>query len=407
MYYINKCRKSLWLLLAIGVVVIQTSCEKDQNLGDPVITGLRAISPAPNDTALSHILPGQVVVVQGQNLGEAQQIFFSGYEAGINAALNTNHSMVVTVPSGIVFEDIPEDKLNRVRLVTSHGEANFKISVIPPPPVINSIDKEFANAGVKITLTGNYLYTVEKIVFPDDIEVTEGYTSSPSGENLTVTVPNGVASGKGDSIEVVTAGGASKYTFNNTIGIIANFTDGDPKFGWAWWAGTKANDPSVFPNGWGNYIEIKPANLPISPGDQAWYGGDSRAVVTDGSVPWEGIDLDGKSADYALKFEMNYNGTWTGGTLEIVFDNNFDNMAQYAPWENTATGKFETDGWITITIPLNTFLDEGGTGESLSTVDAVTFGGNTSVQIMLYNNGEEPLASFDAAFDNLRIVKIN
>src|SRR5699024_4627209 len=103
------------------------------------------------------------------------------------------------------------------------------------------------------------------------------------------------------------------FTFNNTTGIVANFTDGDPRFGWAWWAGTKDNNSTKFPGNRGNYIEIVPANLPIPAGDEAWYGGDSRAVVTNGSVAWEGIDTLGNPANYALKFEMNYNGVWTGG----------------------------------------------------------------------------------------------
>lgn len=411
MVYLNKYRKGLWLLLAIATVVLQTACEKNDNLGAPVITGLRAISPAPDDSMLTHVLPGQIVVVQGKHFNETQQIFFNGYEASINPALNTNHSMVVTVPSGIVFGDIPEDQLNVVRLVTAHGETSFQIPVVPPKPVIYSIDNEFAHGGDEILLTGSYLYAVQKIIFPGDISVSDNYTSINNGNGLRVTVPEGIVPGNTDSIEVVTSGGSGKFTFNNTTGIIANFEDGDPRFGWAYWAGTKANDPSSFPNGWGNYLEIKPANLPINPGDAAWYSGDSRAVITNGSVPWEGIDLDGQSSDYALKFEMNYNGTWNGGSLKIVFNNNFDNIATYAPWDNTSTGEFETNGWITVTIPLNEFLDQGGTGEPLTTVretvdqNSVTTTSST-VQIMLYNEGDSPLSSFDAAFDNLRIVKI-
>lgn len=407
MFYINYFKNSRWLITLIVITSLQFSCKKNDNLGAPVITGISAISPAPDDSALTQVTPGQLVVIQGKNFKDAKQIFFDGYPASINSALNTNNTMVITVPAEITFTSLQPDVANTIRLITSRGETIFKFPVIPPPPIINSISNEFAQAGEKITLTGSYLYTINKIIFPGNIEVTNGFTSVESGKSLQVTVPDNVMSGSSDSIAVVTSGGIGKAAFNNTFGIVANFDWGDPKFGWQYWGGINSDDASAFPGGWGNYIEIKPANT-INAGDGSWYA-DNRAVMVAASS-WEGVNLADPTTNYALKFEMSVKDPWTMGSLMIAINGNFNYLARYAPWEKTSSGQFKTDGWITVSIPLSGFLSGEGnynsSGTPASNVGGLT-GGNdgATIQIMLYNDGATPIASFDAAFDNVRVVK--
>jgi hypothetical protein len=126
---------------------------------------------------------------------------------------------------------------------------------------------------------------------------------------------------------------------------------------------------------------------------------------------WEGVDIAGPPSDYALKFEMNVKAPWTVGSLQIAINGNFNYLARYAPWEKTSNGQFKTDGWITVSIPLSDFLSGNGSynssGTPASNVSELT-GGNdgATIQIMLYNDGETSMASFDAAFDNVRVVKV-
>lgn len=410
MVYITLFKKSYWLLVLTAIVSLQTACKKNDNLGAPVITGLRAISPAPDDSMLTQVIPGQLVVIQGKNFNDARQVFVDGFQASINPALNTNNTMVITVPSEIIFNALNPDEANTIKLVTTGGETVFKFPVVPPPPVITAISNEFAHAGDKITLTGSFLYTVNTVIFPGGQEVSDGITSDAAGKSLQVTVPDGIVAGATDSIAVVTAGGIGRAAFNNTFGIVANFNWGDPKFGWQYWGGINSDDASAFPGGWGNYIEIKPANT-INAGDGSWYA-DNRAVMVDGSSPWEGVDLAAPPANYALKFEMSVKVPWTAGSLMVAINGNFNYLARYAPWEKTSDGQFKTNGWITVSIPLSDFLGGDGnydpSGAPASNVSTLT-GGNSSatVQIMLYNDGETPISSFDAAFDNVRVVKIN
>jgi|SRR5690242_2247553 len=391
------------LLLVMTAVIFQSACKKNDNTGSPVVTGVRAISPAPNDSLLTLVTPGQLVVIKGNNFSGVQQVFFDGYPASVNTALNTNQTMVITVPSTIIFTDVQPDAANTIKVITRSGSTVYKFPVVPPPPVINAITNEFAHAGDTITISGSYLYTVSAVVFPGNIPVTGGFTSAADGSSLKVIVPAGITAGDADSIAVETAGGTGKAAFNNTYGMLANFNWGDPRFGWQYWGGINSSDATAFPGGWGNYIEIKPSGT-ISAGDNSWYS-NNRAVMVAAS-PWEGVNIADPPGNYALKFEMFVKDSWTNGSLMIAINGNFNWLARYAPWQQAPNGQFITSGWITVSIPLDRFPN-GSSGSPASNVGILTGGSNgAAVQIMLYNDSTNPLTAFDAAFDNVRVVKI-
>jgi hypothetical protein len=95
----------------------------------------------------------------------------------------------------------------------------------------------------------------------------------------------------------------------------------------------------------------------------------------------------------------------------IAPNGNFNYLARYAPWQNSSSGQFVTNGWQTVTIPLTGFLSGSGSynpsGSAAPNIAALTGGSNSAtIQIMLYNDSTTPLTSFDAAADNVRIVKI-
>lgn len=385
----------------LALCILQTACQKSDNTGAPVVTGLRAISPAPNDSTLTQVTPGQIVVIRGHNFDGVQRVFFDGFPASVNTALNTNTTMVITVPSGIIFTSVPAETSNTIKVITTHGSVVYKFPVVPPPPVVTAISNEFAHGGEQITLTGSYLYTVNAVVFPGNIPVTSGITSSADGSSLQVTVPAGVVTGDADSLAVETAGGTGKAAFNNTYGMLADFDWGSPHFGWQYWGGINASDAAAFPGGWGNYIEIKPSGA-INGGDNSWWA-NNRAVMV-ASSPWQGVNIGDPPGNYALKFEMYVKSPWTNGSLVTVINGSFSYQATYAPWQQSSNGQFITNGWITVTLPLSSFTNGGASASSVSKLT----GGNSgaTVQIMLYNNGSTPITNFDAAFDNVRVVKI-
>src|SRR5687767_14784447 len=133
------------LILAIATLfVMLPGCKKD-NLDGPVITGVRNYAPAPGDSVLSSLLPGQWVVLSGHNLSNALQISFDGIPATFNSGLFSDTNAVVLVPAVIPFPSVPADKLNTIYYVTPEGATTFKFNIVAPAPTISSVSNENVN----------------------------------------------------------------------------------------------------------------------------------------------------------------------------------------------------------------------------------------------------------------------
>jgi hypothetical protein len=333
-------------------------------------------------------------------------------DASFNSALNTDNNIVVRIPYNAPTAVTDPNVPNNIRVVTDHGEAVFDFQVVAPPPSVLSASNENALPGKVITLTGSNFYLLTSVVFPGNVNAA-GYTVNSTATEITVTVPAGATTAGNIVVTGQFGSGSSVFIFNNykapAPGFLANFEDGDPYFGWAWWGGIKESSSADFPQNTGNYIRVKPSGT-INAGDGAWYA-DNRAVMVAPS-PWLPADkLSDPLADYALKFEISTKVPWTGGSLLIAPNGNFNYLARYAPWETTSSKQFVTNGWVTATIPLTEFKRGSGnynpSGSSAANIAALTGGSNAaSIQIMLYNDGSTPLTTFDVAIDNVRIVRI-
>ncbi len=406
----QKQIKKYLLYLLVAMVFIQIGCKKDK-LILPQITKIRAITPAPNDSVLTAALPGQFVVIQGANLASASKIAFNGFPASFNSGIFSETSLVVRVPS-IAWDSIPTGKINTIEVTTPAGVATYIFTITAPFPSIAAISNENAMAGTSITLTGANFYNITKIVFPGGIAVTNQKVNSST--SITVTVPSGITAGGPLQITGGYGTGTSTIIFDNylspTVGLLANFEDASPYAGWQNWGGNKTGDASLFPSNTGNYIQVHPTSA-IKAGDGGWYA-DNRAVMVAAS-PWvPTANMGDPIANYALKFEISVKDAWKNGSLMIAPNGNFNFLARYAPWETSSTGSFVTTGWQTVVIPLAKFLSGSGsynpTGSPAANFAALTGGTNSAtMQIMLYNDGTTTLPSFNAAFDNVRIVKIN
>lgn len=404
----NFKTKNIFIFLIVACSLLQVACKKENSAATPSITGIRAITP---DSAITAALPGQIVVIQGANLASALAISFNGFPASFNSALFSNNSLVVRIPA-IGWDSIPDGKINMVQVQTSGGTASYKFNITAPPPIITAVSNENALVGETITITGSDFYGITSVTFPGGIQGTNLVAINTS--QLTVTVPDGITAG--DSLRVTgTYGtGPSKFVFDNYlspgIGFLANFDDGSSHFGWQWWGGIKEDDPSAYPNSTGNYIRIHPSGV-ITAGDGSWYS-DNRAVMVDASTPWiPSANLSDPIGNYALKFEINVKIPWTNGSLMIAPNGNFNLLARYAPWVTSGSGSFLTNGWQTVIIPLTGFLSGSGsynpTGSPAPNIAGLTGGTNSAtMQIMLNNDSTTPLTAFDAAVDNVRIVKI-
>jgi hypothetical protein len=410
--YMNK---QILLLLIVLAGLAQFACKKDNgDSGTPTITNVRLIDSTKRDSSLSAALTGTVIVIQGHNLGGVQAVYFNDSAAYFNPTYTTSTNIIVAIPADAPTSVTDPNVPNQIKVVTNHGEATFSFTLLLPPPTITGVSNENALPGSTTTITGTYLY-LEKIIFPGNVETTD-FTVNDDKTQVTVTVPASVATSGPLTLQGAFGSSSTPYPFDSYLapstGFLANFESGSPYFGWQWWGGINSSDASAFPNNTGSYIEVHPSST-IIPGDNSWWS-DNRAVLV-AEMPWVAeADMSNSISNYALKFEIYVKAPWTNGSLMIgpKIGDNFPYMARYAPWESVSDGKFVTNGWTTVTIPLTAFLTlKNGAydpnGSPAANFAALTGGSNkTNLQIMLYNDSTKPITSFDAAVDNVRIVKV-
>lgn len=421
-------KRALFFLLVLAGL-IQVACKKSGS-GVPVITHVRAVDSTARDSFFVKAYPGTLIVIQGANFDGLEHVYFNGYDAPFNVALLSNNNITITIPSDAPTAPPLSSVPNTIKVVTSHGSASYTFTLVLTPPVITAVSNENAVAGTTLVIKGYNFYGISKIVFPGGIAAS-GY-SVDSVTQITVTVPAGITSG--DSLRVYGTFGtaSSPFVFDNWLspstGFLANF-DGttnpyappanNPYFGWSQnpWVGGFVTDPTVFPNGTGNCVEINPSGLKLK-GDNSWWQ-DNNSIITN-TATWPS----GSIGNLALKFEVNVSN-WSAGSIWIgttTPTNNWGYLAQFAPWKTVSGGKISTNGWLTATIPLTSFLSatnnaytSTGTGASsiaaLQTSPGVNGGVNNGggmLMFMYVNDGTTtiPGGTFAMGIDNVRIVAI-
>ena len=365
--------------------------------------------------------PGTLIAIQGANFDGLEHVYFNGYDAPFNLALLSNSNIIITIPSESPTAPPLSSVPNTIKVVTSHGSATYTFTLVLTPPIITSVSNENAPAGVSLVIKGSNFYGISKIVFPGGIAATS--YSVDSVTQITVTVPAGITSG--DSLRVYGTFGtaSSPFIFDNwmspSTGFLANFdgtTDqwtapaNNPYYGWSQqqWVGTFVTDPTVFPNGTGNCVKINPAGAKVK-GDNSWYS-DNNAIITN-TATWPS----GSVGNYAVKFEANVSN-WSAGSIWIgtTFPSpNWAFLAEYAPWKTVSGGKYSSNGWVTVTVPLTSFLAATNnvytaTGTGPSSISALQNGGGGLLMIMYANDGTAtiPGGSFVMGIDNVRVVAI-
>jgi hypothetical protein len=403
-----RLHKITLLLFLIAGFFGEVACKKDNNNAAPVITNLRASSPAPNDSVLTIAGPGQTVVIQGSNLASASAVFFNGYPAVINSALYSDNNIVITIPADMPFADLNPDNLNTVKVITPSGEATFTIPIVPPPAVITAMSNENALGGVRVKIYGSNFFFVEKVVFPGNIEVSDNIVTNKTGSELEVTVPDGITTG--GPITVVNRYGVatSILLFNDQVtGVLTNSDD----LANLEWGCETVDDATLFPGGHGKYNRIRASA--VGAGDMGWWNG-SRSLNTFNTVHWvPAANVNDPLDSYALKFEISVKQPWSAGRLYIVRNYDWTYLANYQPWKKSdgTTATFAPDGWQTAVIPLTQFRTKAngldGTGDSAPNLKTLVGNDGTgSIHFLLVNPDTDAISEFDVAIDNVRIVKI-
>ncbi|MFV0377831.1 MAG: glycan-binding surface protein [Mangrovibacterium sp.] len=389
--------KTILFLFVVAVAVC--ACD-DDNRSDstPVVKYVRSTDAAASDSLLVSASMGQTIAIIGEGLEDVVSVIFNDQTAKLNPVYVTSSSIVVTIPG-----TIPEVVSNTFTLNTANGKStvyDFIVVITSPQP--ESISCEWAPDGSTATIYGNYFFAREDgsidVLFPGNLEATVSFFDETS---VTVTVPEGSLAGY-ITITNDYGTGRSQFIFRDETGI---FIDGENPSVWNN-RGLSAFDSTEGIDG--QYVKFDGTTgawaWPANALQLFYINPENTQLVSEGEV-----------SDYALKFEC-YCHEWHDTPLLVWFSNDDDTHnvdgedAQYhwRPYLNNGTAEnFVTDGWITVTMPLEDFVynkDESETTRAISGLDKLQ-----NLNMMWFGAIQDGSTEFglNVWIDNVRLVKIN
>ena len=171
--YILTCIVSL---LAFGSSLTLTSCKDDDGGEQPVIERVRLTDPEKADSAFTVAGLGQMILIEGHNLGNALNIYINNQDCYFNSNYNTSTHIIMTIPSDLIVAGADNSLPMEIRVVTSHGTAVYGFHVIAGTPSIdyykakmplNSDGIPEMQPGQIVELHGSLLHEIESIYVAD------------------------------------------------------------------------------------------------------------------------------------------------------------------------------------------------------------------------------------------------
>jgi len=401
MQTIKNTSRLILLLIYMGSTAFLFSCN-DNEADPPVITDVRVVSKP--DTSIAAIGAGNMIVIEGNNFTGVKQVLFNNFSASFNPNYVTDKTIIVTIPEDAPTEVTDPNAPNELKVVTEGGFATFDFALLPPDPQILVLN-EFTKPGDEMVLYGTNIFLVEKVILPGNIEVTD-FTVDEEGTILAFTMPE-------NATEPGTVQLKTKYTIvespaiNDVTGMLTNFDD----IGYLEWGTAESADDSAFPGARGEFALMDFGTIPAD--NFSWWEW-GRSVNLPGTTVWlPEEELSGSLEDYAVKFEMFVKKPWKHGTLVIVKNYDWTYLARIAPWRFAPQNVFQTDRWITVTIPLTMFKtkanDIDGTGEPAASLQTLLGDGKGNFNLFYINDkaySEGAQEGFSTGIDNIRVVKI-
>lgn len=183
---ILKMNKGLLMTALMAVFALGfTACsDSDSGGGQPEITGVRVCDPEKADSLFTKSAQGQVIAIIGNNLGGALAVYINDQKVGFSTTMNTDHSIIVTVPSesdGFELTAFNSELKDEIRVETGGGVATYAFKVLGAGPVLQRIQGTYPrSAGDILNVYGLNLYSIESVYFTDalaeDIATTEWET---------------------------------------------------------------------------------------------------------------------------------------------------------------------------------------------------------------------------------------
>ncbi len=376
----------IFTAIAISAGLLAVSCEDQPDAfkladGVPQLHYIRPVDVASADSLLTEAYMESQICLVGENLRSIQELLFNDQKAVLNTSFMTDNTLIVSVPKNI--PNVVSDKIYMVTPRKDTVTADFHVMV--PGPSLTSMSCEYAQAGTKAVIYGDYFVDDPNVPFELSIAgvPVEKETMRLTKTAVTFTVPE--APEGAVVVKTIYGETESVFYYKDSRGIITDF-DGTT---------------DVVPQGWnikvayssengidGEYAMLGPSTL-----DEvgAWneelklpfwcgnWNGDPMSITEGPGIPiCNFIDFtDFKNMAFKFELCIPSSNPWSAGALQVVFtsadkcaNDSWQNntyihtsatsggldlcRALYRPW--AATGSFDTDDeWITVTIPFTDF----------------------------------------------------
>lgn len=172
--------------LGLCGLILMTGCEKEEKLDTDILSGkeLRLEAYGPNPA-----LRGQKITIVGTQLDQIGKVVFTPDVEVTD--IDRISDILIKVPVPQSAEEGP------VRLYSKDGlELSFETPLeISEPISISSMDPQPVKAGQKLTIEGDYLDLIQKVIFPDKVEKESGDFEVHERTKIVLEVPAEAQSG--------------------------------------------------------------------------------------------------------------------------------------------------------------------------------------------------------------------
>lgn len=184
------------ILLCLSMLLVPlffAACDDDDDAGgQPVILQVRTTDPALKDRAFVKANPGQLILIEGQNLSGLKKIFINDQEVWFNPNYATSTHIIVTIPAELELTGTNPSLPKEIRLELKNGrEVTYSFHVLSPAALITRLAVEYpVRAGDDVLMYGENFYELEKLTLEGMDE-----DGNPTGVNVDVPQFNLVGNG--------------------------------------------------------------------------------------------------------------------------------------------------------------------------------------------------------------------
>ncbi|NDV95118.1 hypothetical protein D0T84_09320 [Dysgonomonas sp. 521] len=191
-------------LFLLMLVLPFASCDNDDDGGLPVIHQVRTTDPELKDSTFVKANPGQMLLIEGENLGGVRKIYINNQDVFFNPNYVTSQTIIVVIPDELELTGENPELPKEIRVETKAGSASYTFHVLSPAPVINRLQVEYpVNPGDRMVIYGENFYEIEKIMLEGrdeegeptgvDVEVSQYTYVGANYKTILFALPQGAA----------------------------------------------------------------------------------------------------------------------------------------------------------------------------------------------------------------------